>query len=306
VSDDPDLRARLERLASTAGDPPERGLDRVAARRHRRLRRRRGAVVTAAALAVLLGGVSLVMDGGPDDDQVAVSPAGRPTGAAAQLPDTVEVHCTPTGIAIPVASVRPQRDGMHVRVFNELATSTEVSVVKEDEWAGRHEFEPGVMGSMLQPVAPGTLRIGCVIGGLEKSLTVELVDVHGYYREPGLECPSEDRELDLKDLDAAAPPHKSMSTTTLNALRSNGFAVDELEVGPVRGYPSQRLGDPTDDPKVQVDRRGDTVAFVHLERTDTGSDAPWKAVSINGCESFLSEAASTETTAGPAEQASVP
>jgi hypothetical protein len=298
VSDDPDLRARLERLASTAGDPPERGLDRVAARRHRRLRRRRGAVVTAAALAVLLGGVSLVMDGGPDDDQVAVSPAGRPRGAAAQLPDTVEVHCTPTGIVIPVASVRPQRDGMHVRVFNELATSTEVSVVKEDEWAGRHEFKPGVM-TILQPVAPGSLRIGCVIDGVERSLTVDLVDVHGYYREPELDCPSEDRELELKDL-GAAPPNRSMSTTTLNALRSWGFPVDGVEVGAVQGYPSQRLGDPTDDPKVQVDRRGDTVAFVHLERTDTGSDAPWKAVTIDGCESFLSEATATEATARPA------
>jgi hypothetical protein len=298
VSDDPDLRARLERLASTAGDPPERGLDRVAARRHRRLRRRRGAVVTAAALAVLLGGVSLVMDGGPDDDQVAVSPAGRPRGAAAQLPDTVEVHCTPSGVVIPVASVRPQRDGMHVRVFNELTTPTEVSVVKEDEWGGRHEFKPGVT-TMLQPVAPGRLRIGCVIDGLEKSLTVDLVDVHGYYREPKLECPSEDRELERKDL-GAAPPNRSMSTTTLNALRSWGFAVDGLEVGAVQGYPSQRLGDPSDDPKVQVDRRGDTLAFVHLARTDAGSDAPWKAVTIDGCESFLAEATSTGATAGAA------
>jgi hypothetical protein len=298
VSGDPDLRARLERLASTAGDPPERGLDRVAARRHRRLRRRRGAVVTAAALAVLLGGVSLVIDGGPDDDQVAVSPAGRPTGAAAQLPDTVEVHCTPAGIEIPVASVRPQRDGMHMRVFNELATSTEVSVVKGDEWAGRHEFTPG-FGTMLQPVAPGRLRIGCVIDGLEQSLTVDLVDVHGYYREPELQCPSEDRELELKDL-GAAPPDRSMSTTTLNALRSWGFPVDGLEVGAVRGYPSQRLGDPTDDPKVQVDRGGDTVAFVHLERTDAGSDSPWNAVTIDGCESFLAEATATEATAGVA------
>jgi hypothetical protein len=296
VSDDPDLRARLERLASTAGDPPERGLDRVAARRHRRLRRRRGAVVTAAALAVLLGGVSFALGGGRDDDHVAVSPAGRPTRAAAQLPDTVDVHCTPAGIEIPVASVRPQREGMHLRVFNELATTTEVSVVKQDEWAGRQEFKPGVMGSMLQPVAPGTLRIGCVIGGLEKSLTVELVDVYGYYRKPALECPAEDRELEVKDL-SSAPPHKSMSTTTLKALRGNGFPVEDLEVGPVRGYPSQRLGDPTDDPKVQVDRRGDTVAFVHLERTDGRPDAPWKVVAIEGCESFLSEATPTGATA---------
>ena len=295
---DPNLRARLERLASNAGDPPERGLDRVAARRHRRLRRRRGAVVTAAALAVLLGSISLVMDGGSGDDDLAVSPARRPARAAPQLPDTVVVHCTPTGIEIPVASVRPQRDGMHVRVFNERATPTEVRVVKDDEWTGRQVFKFG-MWSMVQPVAPGTLRIGCVIDGVERSLTVELVDVNGYYRKPGLECPSEDKEIQITDL-AEAVPDPQMSAATYSVLSSKGFPVEELEPGPVRGYPSQRLGGPTDDPIVQVDRRGDTVAFVHLRRVDDRPDAPWSAVAIDGCQSFLAEATATGTTAAAA------
>ncbi len=292
MSGDPDLRARLERLASNAGDPPERGLDRVAARRHRRLRRRRGAVVTAAALAVLLGGVSLVVDGGPDDDQLAVSPAGRPSGAAAQLPDTVEVHCTPNGIEIPVASVRPQRDGMHVRVSNELATSTEVRVVKDDEWAGRRSFAPGTW-TLLQPVPPGTLRIGCMIDGVERSLTVELVDVDRYYREPKLECPSDDKAI--RETDLQGDPDKSMSTTTFNGLRSKGIKVDDLEVGPMRGYQSQRLDYSTEEPKVQVSRRGDTIGFVQLRRDNP--EAPWRVATIDGCQSFLSEAAASETTA---------
>jgi hypothetical protein len=295
VNGDPELRARLERLASNAGDPPERGLDRVAARRHRRRRSRRGAVVTPAALAVLLGSLLLVTGGGPDDNQVAVSPIGRPSGAAAQLPDVVDFHCAPDGPVIPVASVRPQRDGMHVRVFNELATPTEVQVVKEGEWTGRHTFDPG-MGSMVQPVPPGTLRVGCVIAGQARSLTVELVDVHRYFEEPALECPTDDKEIKDTDL-RGAEPDTSMSTTTYNLLRSKGFQVDELVVGPVRGYASQRLGDPTDDPKVQVDRRGDTVAFVHLQRSDDLPDAPWSVRLIDGCQSFLSEATTTETTA---------
>ena len=298
MKSDPNLRARLERLASNAGDPPERGLDRVAARRHRRLRRRRGAVVTAAALAVLLGGVSLVIGGGPDDGQVAVSRARRPPGEAAQLPDTVEVHCTPTGPEIPVASVRPQLEGLHVRVFNELTTPTEVSVVKGDEWAGRHRFDPG-MGGMIQPVAPGSLRIGCVIGGVERSLTVELVDVHGYYHEPGLECPSEDKQSRDTDLQRAKPA-KSMSTTTYNALRSKGFRVKDLQVSPVRGYPGQRFGDPTDDPMVQVNRGRDAVAFVHLRRPDDRPQTPWSATAIDGCRSFLAEATPPGTTAASA------
>jgi hypothetical protein len=296
VSDDPDLRARLERLASTAGDPPERGLDRVAARRHRRLRRRRGAVVTAAALAVLLGGLSLVMDAGPDDDQVAVSPARRPSGAAAQLPATVEVRCTRTGIEIPVASVRPQQNGLHVRVINALTRPVEVRVVNEGVWTGRQTFAAGVVGTMIQPVPPGSIQIGCFGAGVEDFNTVELVDVHGYYREPELVCPSEDEAIQITDLPGVERA-RSMSTTARNAVDSKGVQVKDLGFGPLRGYPSQRFSDPTDDPMVQVSRDGDTVAFVHLRRADDRPDALWAPESIDGCRSLFSEASTTETTA---------
>jgi hypothetical protein len=299
VTDDPDLRARLERLASNAGDPPERGLDRVAARRHRRLRRRRGAVVTAAALAVLLGGLSLVMDGGPDDDQVAVSPARRPSRAAAQLPETVEVRCTPTGIEIPVASVRPQQNGLHVRVINNLATPVEVRVVNETVWTGRQSFAAGVVGTMVQPVPPGSIQIGCFGAGVEDFNTVELVDVHGYYQKPELVCPSEDEVIQITD-PRGAEPAKSMSTTARNAIATRGLQVTDLGFGPLRGYPNQRFSDPTDDPVVQVSRDRDPVAFVHLRRADDRLDAPWVARAINGCRSFLSEAGTTDPTADAA------
>jgi hypothetical protein len=296
VNGDPNLRARLERLASNAGDPPERGLDRVAARRHRRLRRRRGAVVTAAALAVLLGAVSLVMDGGPDDDQVAVSPARRPTRAAAQLPETVEVRCTPTGIDIPVASVRPQQNGLNVRVINTLVTPVEVRVVKEAVWTGRQSFAAGVVGTMVQPVPPGSIQIGCFGGGVADSNTVELVDVHSYYQKPELACSSEDEAIEITDL-GGAEPDRAMSTTARKGIASQDLEVEGLAFGALRGYPNQRLSDPTDDPMVQVSRDGDTVAFVHLRRTDDHRDAKWRAVAIEGCQSFLSAATTTKTTA---------
>ena len=246
---------------------------------------------------MLLGGVSLVMGGSPDDDHVAVSPARRPSHAAAQLPEVVEVYCRPGGIDIPVASVRPQRDGMHVRVFNSLATPVEVRVVKEEVWTGRQSFPTGAVGSMVQPVPPGSIQIGCFGAGVADSNTVELVDVHSYYNEPGLECP-EDEQVRITDL-RGAEAARSMSTTTRNVLASQGFEVDELDPRPVRGYLSQRFSDPTDDPMVQVNRRGDDdpVAFVHLRRTGDQSDASWKAVAIDSCPSFRSEATSTETTA---------
>jgi hypothetical protein len=299
VKGDPNLRARLERLASNAGDPPERGLERVAARRHRRLRRRLGAFVTAAALAVLVGTVSLVVDGGPDRRDVAVSPARRPTGAAAQLPDTVDVHCTTTGVEIPVASVRPQQDGMHVRVFNELAAPIEVWVVKPGDWEGRDQFGPG-QWAMRLPAPPGSLRVGCGVNGSGRSLTVELNDVRGYYREPELECPADDEVTRLTNLPAPRP-EMSMVGASKSVLKESGLPVDDLGLGPVRGYVAQRLGDPTDDPVVQVQRDGDTIAFVHLGKPDGQPEGPWTlARSIEGCQTFLAQRSTTATTAAPA------
>ena len=70
--------------------------------------------------------------------------------------------------------------------------------------------------------------------------------------------------------------------------------------GTLRGYPSQRFSDPTDDPMVQVSRDGDRVAFVHLQRADDQLDARWIAESIDGCRTLFSEATTTETTAASA------
>ena len=300
MTEDPDLRARLERLAANAGDPPERGLERVAARRHRRLRRRRGAVVTAAALAVLLGIVVLLEQQEPRPDDLAVSPARGPAGAPAQLPKTVEVRCTPGGIEIPVASVRPQRDGLHVRVINELATETRVRVTARGWSSGWVTFEPGV-SSLRQPVPPGVLTIGCDIAGRSEKRTVELNDIHGYYRTPELACPSDEQDR-VSDLPAEEPVD-SMVLAATSILRQHGYAdeSDEIEVGPVRGYVGARLGDPTVDPEVQVERDGEVVAFVYLRGAQGEPEGPWvRARLIEGCRSFFDPAPegpdTTETT----------
>ena len=122
MTDDKDLRSELERLASSVGDPPEHGLERVAARRHRRLRRRRGAVATAAVLAVLaVGALADRAERRDRTDTVTSSEAAtRPRPRPSSCPAQVQVRCDPTGIVVPVASVRPQRDGLHIRVSNSL------------------------------------------------------------------------------------------------------------------------------------------------------------------------------------------
>ena len=298
MTDDPDLRARLERLASSAGDPPEHGLEKVAARRHRRLRRRRGAVVTAAALAVLLIGVSTVVGGGNEPDDVAVSRADRPSpGSIARLPNEVTMRCGPRGIEIPVASVRPQREGLHVRVINEQAVSTEVWVINsDDDWSsGEVSVDPGPT-NLRVPVPPGVLTIGCRVAGHDDERRVDLDDVDGYYRAPRLAC-DEEETTELENL-PVVEPSGSLKTATRDALDPY-VDLDGVAATAVRGYTSQRLGDPWDEPVVQLERDGDAEAFVYFDKRENRVEGKWvSAQLVVGCNDFLGDAASTTTTQG--------
>lgn len=49
-------------------------------------------------------------------------------------------------------------------------------------------------------------------------------------------------------------------------------------IGAVRGYVSQRLGDETTDPVVQVTRDGDVIAFAHVRGEGGASDPPWTTI----------------------------
>jgi hypothetical protein len=301
VTDDPDLRSRLQRLASSAGDPSEHGLDRVAARRHRRLRRRRGAVATAAVLAVLAVGASLISEGLDDDrESVSASETASPDGAPAEVPRIVEVHCAPTGILVPVASVRPQRDGLHIRVHNTLPAATTLEVVGERWSSGDIEVPPG-LHEVRQPVPPGQLTIGCDISGQRERRLVDLVDPAGYYQAPELACEESER-VTLEDL-PVDPTSQSIVTAARVALEPH--LVDGTRndaIGALRGYQSQRLSDATDDPVVQVAREGDVIALVHVRGEDGATEPPWTTVSAaQVCSSVVDDEEGTED--APAESA---
>jgi hypothetical protein len=296
VTDDKDLRSELERLASSVGDPPEHGLERVAARRHRRLRRRRGAVATAAVLAVLTVGVVALAERRDPHDTVTASDSARPEGAPAELPREVEVLCDPTGIVVPVASVRPESDGLHISVVNSLGAHT-VLHVDGDGWSsGDIAVPPGVV-DVRQPVPPGELTIGCAIGGEMQRRRVDLVDSDGYYQVPELSCDRADA-VTLRDLPVTVPQSTNIVRAARSALHpyvTGGTVNDEIEA--LRGYQSQRLGDATDDPVVQLSREGKVIAFVHVRGADGATSTPWTTVSeAEVCSSVLATPPPAETT----------
>lgn len=297
MSDDKDLRSELERLASSVGDPPEHGLERVAARRHRRLRRRRGAVATAAVLAVLTVGVLALAERRDRHDAVTASDAARPEGAPAELPSEVVVLCDPAGIVVPVASVRPERDGLHIQVVNSLGAPT-VLHVDGDRWrSGDIEVDPG-LHEVRQPVPPGELTIGCEIAGELQRRRVDLVDSGGYYRVPELSCDQADA-VTLRDLPVGVPQATNITVAARAALQPyvSGGADNNDEIGALRGYQSQRLGDATDDPVVQVTRAGKVIAFAHVRGADGETSAPWTTVTeAKVCSSALAALPPAETT----------
>lgn len=267
-----DLRALLEKIAATAGDPPEHGLDGVAARRRRRTRHRRGAVATAVALAVLGLAILPRLEQLGDDHDVTAAETGAPAHRA-ELPDEVELHCTPQGIVVPVASIQPQEDGLHVAIQNSLGHPIDVWVRarRTSGWySGRVRMEPG-QRSLIQPAPPGTLTIGCVINGRDEERQIELVDVDSIYNEPELSCPTDER--DPLDDPPAVAAHPRYTKVVADALTGVGIQVAQGEVKPLDGY-AQRFGYSTVEPRVYVERDGYVLVTAQLVPEDPEEDRP--------------------------------
>jgi hypothetical protein len=210
------------------------------------------------------------------------------------VPALVEVRCEPTGITVPVASVRPERDGLHIRILNRLSSTTVVKVEGPRDWSsGEIPVEPGETAER-QPVPPGALTIGCEIGGVMQKRRVDLVDPSGYYREPELACDPAS-VVELSDLPVHPPSNNIISAARAGLDTELPGGTDGLAIGPVRGYVSQRLGDDTTDPVVQVAKEGEVVAFAHVRGDGGSADPPWRTVATaEVCEVLLSPSAGAE------------
>jgi hypothetical protein len=303
-TDAQDLQLLLEQIAASAGDPPEHGLDGVAARRRRRKRHRRGAVATAMTLAVAVALATPVLLGDDGHDVTAADDVSAEPQRA-EMPDTAQLTCARTGIDVPVASIRPQMDGMHIEVFNQLPGPTDVWVQAEDEDDGGMVWDSGPIAvehgrhEVVQPVPPGPLTVGCRVNGVEQKRQVELVDVHGIYKTPRLACDEDDDgRTELTDVEVPAAPSaelaRSFVVATRTALRPlTHWDDDDVEVSAPEGYPDQRFGSWSYQPMSQVVKDDKTVALVYLTGDAAAAPAapPWtRAPEVDICRSFLNEA----------------
>jgi hypothetical protein len=300
TGEDP-VRSLLEQIAASAGDPPEHGLEGLAARRRRRARHRRGAVATAVALAVLVAAVGPWLSELSDHEDVTASDSGDLADGGAQLPDVLTLRCTPEGIDVPVASIRPRRDGLHVNVDNALGEPTQVWVRSDDWDSGTYQVPPG-RSTWRQPVPPGVLAVGCRIGGHDQRRQVELVDVNDLYDEPELACDRD--EQDVRQ-DLAVPQPSGSYTTAVRQVLADQMRADDSVLA-YGAYPDERLGDVINDAVVRVVRDDHLVAFVHLQAATPDLDAAtpsnrplWDHVArVEACRSFLTVATTPTSASG--------
>lgn len=288
MTSDHDLRRLLEKIAATAGDPPEHGLARVAMLRRRRKRHRRGAVAAAMALAVsgIAAAPWLASLADEGEDVTAAAETGEGRAPPTEVPDVLLMQCSSDGIDVPVASIRPQADGMHIVVQNDLAGPTAVWVESEQWDSGEIAVVDRGQTSLTQPVPPGVLTVGCRIRGSDEQRRVDLVDVDRLYTPPELSCAGGAR-TELTDLPVAEPTRLYVPAVN-DALEQ--YLRDGDEVRPLDGYPDQSFGDPTLDPTVRVVRDRETVAFVHLggAQGSAGERPPWSSARrVEACNDFL-------------------
>lgn len=293
MSPDDELRALLEKIAATVGDPPEHGLDGVADRRRRRTRHRRGAVATAVTLAVI--GLTVVPRLGGEDHDVTAGESPDASSRQAELPDVVQLHCSPNGIDVPVASIRPQEDGLHLVVENTLGRPTDVWVTStSSRWdSGRVVVQQG-RTELWQPIPPGVLTVGCQVGTEEENRRVTLVDVNGIYEVPELDCADEEQQelvnLEIEPIDR----YRDAADAVANVL--DDYLRETDDIVSFSGYPQRRFDYATVDRTAQIKREGDTVAFVHLtgeadsSQSERPERSPWVgAERVEACARFLDD-----------------
>jgi hypothetical protein len=255
------------------------------------------------AVAVVIS-TSLAL--GDDGHDVTASDDASSEPMRAQLPDAVTLTCAPSGIDVPVASIRPQSDGLHLDVVNDFPAPTEVWIEAHDDDAPDHDWDSGRIAvasgktRLVQAAPPGVLTVGCRIGDHDQKRQIELVDVEHKWTEPKVSCGDDDPVEVLPDLPVPPEPAgQSYVSATRKLLVPLTKWNDRIDVvGEPRGYPDQRYGTSLAQPMVQVLHSDQTVALVYLagEDPDRPAAPPWTvAPRVEVCKSFLKETGSTTT-----------
>lgn len=202
--------------------------------------------------------------------QEAARPAVEPPPAPAPLPDVAVIRCEETGARVTTPKVRPQRDGVHLRVAVE--TNAELAFAVEDPRGGGGGFD--VPGAAVLDLHPGPVRVSCYDPRREDPSEIpgeslEIVDEEEIWVSPRLDCSrvvSEVADYVVGARGTSGPP--------LDAARS--FAEEQGLTGTVEpaGYPEWET------PVYRVVRDGKVVAALVLLSDGHGG---WLSSQVDRC-----------------------
>jgi hypothetical protein len=248
-------------------------------------------------MALAVGGFVTVswLSGVQHSHDIAAGSTAKGSGHHAELPDRVELTCASERIDVPIASIKPQGDGLHLRIDNQRGVRTDVWVVSEGPWrSGRFSVPAGVSSRVLA-APPGKLTVGCNVGSTEQQRQVDLVDADHHYTPAQLDCATGQQKR-LPGTFRVDGTEQALPEAARSALGERIRDTDQLR--PFSGYAEVRYDSPTVDPAVQVRRRGETVALVHITgRPDADAapkgtvpptvTAPWATARVDFCPDFL-------------------
>jgi hypothetical protein len=195
------------------------------------------------------------------------------------LPDVAEVVCDATGIRVLTPEVRPQADGVHIRVDNRTSGNRSVFLTSADGRRIGASAHPGVSdlrndhGGTALPVPPGSALIRCfdpaAPRGDVKNVGFEVVDPDGEWKPASFDCAEIVTGSPLYTSDA-----KGQAGDPVELARQHFQGLLPTDVVELAGYPDE------DEPIVRVVRDGATIATIEYFRA---ADGGWLENSVSRC-----------------------
>ncbi len=179
--------------------------------------------------------------------------------APADAPAVARIVCDKAGTAVLTPVVKPQPDGIHLSVQNELGFDAGFSAMMSSGRGAGGNANEGTSTHVLA-LPPGTLKVGC----FPKDLTaepdeapLEVVDVDGLYRSTDIGC-----EVVGSGIGEYAPGSPGINGDLLEAARERfdeAHGLEDDDVVERAGYPESEL------PIYRLVRDGEVLATVEYE-----------------------------------------
>lgn len=121
--------------------------------------------------------------------------ASRPAGSTERaehgvaLPDVGRVVCEPNGTRLETQSVKPQLDGVHLEIVNDMGRARSISVL-DPQGGGLGENAPVGTSTLVVDLGPGALEVTCSdpSADVEQGSALAVIDEDGLWISTTLDC----------------------------------------------------------------------------------------------------------------------